>query len=172
MAKFGEISSIEDFDPSEVDVSRIQAYSKLIPADGHIALEQAEMLATQFLAAANYVSELLPKAVRYVAHVEALVKAAKSQAFADIKGSATLAKGLVDKDQRVIDALDKQAAAVALKEYLEEKASLFVKAHHHSKDLLRRYSGYSGVEEISTWAPNPEKARPLTSKELENETWD
>lgn len=154
--RLGDILNIENFDPMNVDVGYIQQISHMVPRDGSIDLNEAEKLATVFLACADYCGELISQAVRLVGYRDAERKSKKGDAIeSKIAGKtpATTARETYSNDPTYVTAAKEHADAEAFLIWIKQKYENLMKAHVLCKDLLkahvdnRNVSGWDGIEE-------------------------
>jgi len=142
MSISGNVISIVGFDPLKVDIDYITETVDLLPSNSHVDIHQAEELATRFLRCADYCSDLLARAMRYVAEQETLMKSARADAIETkiANGvSATAAKELFGNDSGFIKASRSLATATAWQHWLENKYQNLLKAHHHCKEIMKAY---------------------------------
>lgn len=154
--RMGDILKLKDFDPMNVDVSYIQETIDLIPKSGVIDMNQAERLATVFLRCADYCSDLVAQAVRYLGHKDSLKKAGKGTAIETkiaSKTPATTARETYGNDPIYITASEKHAEAQAFLSWIQQKHNNLIKAHVLCKDLMK---AHTQVRDQSSWDPGTE----------------
>lgn len=154
--RLGDLLSIENFDPMNIDVGYIQGVSHKIPRDGSIDLNEAERLATVFLSCADYCGELISQAVRLAGFRDANKKSKKGDAIErKIAGKtpATTARETYSNDNEYIKAAQSHTDAEAFLTWIKLKYDNLIKAHVLCKDLLkshtdgRNQANWDGVEE-------------------------
>ena len=136
----------KDFDPLNIDTSEIRELSNLLPKDGQIDVNQAEILATRFLRAGDICGELMAIATCHVSKLETAKKRAYSEA-ALAKASAAGIKTdksrqlFADADPDYIEACNRYSEALAMLKWIDSKYNSFIRAHYNAKKLLdRQYS--------------------------------
>lgn len=162
MKQVREILKIDNFDPMEIDISRITAVSDQIPQEGYIDPSMAERLATVCLQAADFCVDLLAQATLYLSHCDAKRRTAKAHAInrgISRKVPSTIVKETAACDEEYIESMNNYNLALAWHTWLETKRDTLIKTHHLCKDLVRK------TESTSTnWTPSNEVELPRASK--------
>jgi hypothetical protein len=163
----GDLLKIKGFDPMNVDVTYIKQVMNLIPKNGSLDMNEAERLATKFLACADYCGELLSQAIRFLGHTDATKKSERASSIErKIAGKtpATTAKETYSNDPLYIDAAEKNTDAQAFLTWIQQKYENLIKAHVLCKDLMKSHaqnrtqSSWEGVdEEVNKPSPTPQK---------------
>jgi hypothetical protein len=133
----------QEFDPLNLDTSEIRELSNLLPADGQVDINQAEILATRFLRGADLCGELMAIATCYVAKLETAKKKAYSEAAlskASAAGIKTDRSRLLyaDGDSDYIEACNKYSEGQAFLKWVSSKQDSLIRAHYNCKKLLDR----------------------------------
>jgi len=154
--RIGDILKLEDFNPMDVDVTYIQQTIGMIPKSGMIDINQAEQLATVFLRCADYCSDMVAQATRFVGNKDAMKRAAKGTAIeTKIAGGtpATTSRETYGNDPNYIKATEKLVEGQAFLNWITQKHDNLLKAHVLCKDLMkvhmstRNESNWDGAEE-------------------------
>jgi hypothetical protein len=160
------------FDPLTIDTSEIRELSSLIPSNGSIDLNQAEIYAAKYLRGADMCAELLAIASSYASRCDTEKKKAYSNA-AIAKASAAGVKTdksrllFADGDDDYIEACNKHGEAVAFVRWVSSKYDSLVRGHYMMKQMLNR--GYQH-ERASSFSPDPEKMVTEENNRWTNET--
>jgi hypothetical protein len=141
-----ELLGGESFDPLNLDTSEIRELSNLLPSDGQIDINQAEILATRFLRGADVCGELMAVVTCHVSKLET----AKKKAYSEAALSKATAAGIktdksrclfADSDSDYIEACNRYSEASAMLKWVGSKYDSFVRCHYNAKKLLdRQYS--------------------------------
>lgn len=153
-----EALKIDSFDPMAVDTNEIKELSSLIPKDGLIDINNAEILATRFLRGEDLCNELFSMATAYVAKTETDKKKAFAEAAlikannAGIKTDKSRA-WYAESDPDYINACNKHTEAIAFLTWIKGKSECMAKSHYMMKKLLDRHyqgeqsAGWNGIIE-------------------------
>ncbi len=151
--------SINEFDPMNIDVSEFDDLHKTIPSDGNIDINLASMLASQFLRAADRISEILSTLTWHEQKTKDEKKRAFANAFVRIKSdntkiTDTLAKCKAELDDEYLICCNRAAEAEAVRLHFKIKHETFLKGHHLMKDILKGEKNLlnaSGFSETTNW---------------------
>lgn len=122
----------------DLDLSEIEKVCAMIPKGGVIDMHVAEELATQFIRAADMLSELHLIIMRWEGKAITRKKKAWGEAFyirATKKGIKTAKEkeAYADSDDEYVLWSDRATEAQAAKKYIEQKYNTLIKAHHLAK---------------------------------------
>jgi len=135
-----DLLKIEGFNPLNLDISYIQEELDGLPKNGEIDINIAEALATRWLRAADYCSELLAKASRWMGYKKTLKNAELAAAgLRTGQSSATAQKQLAPMDGAYIESANNFTEAEACCMLLKEKHDSLMAAHYLAKEILKRH---------------------------------
>ena len=144
----GQLFASDQFDPMTLEIGEIKELSNAMPRDGHIDINQAEVLATKYLRGADICSELLALATSHMAKTKDAKQKAYNYAF--LVKSQTMKNIKTDKmrvayaelDDEYLAACEAFNKATAFLKWVELKYNIFNKVHYLCKKMLdREYTG-------------------------------
>lgn len=162
-----DLLSIEGFDPLKIDLENLQAISREIPQDGNIDINNAEVLSVKFLRAADMCGDILGQISRYEGATDTRVRTTKADAIqllAEQKVPATTQAQRYGNNEKFIEASNKNTDAKAVKEWLQRKYDLLIRAHYICRDVARRFGA---GEKASTIGSGPDELYDEGSHEQE-----
>ena len=140
----------------DIDVSEFEELAKSMPKDANIDLHNAEVLAAQYLRAADRCSEILSTLILHEGRAKAnksairnrMYLAAKDEGYKTVEERKAYAEGNDD----FIEADYNLAKAFAARKNFEMRLDYFLKSHQYMKEKLRgeqRHQMSSGFSETA-----------------------
>lgn len=176
--------ALEEFNPSEVDVTQIspldiditefQEVKDTLPRGTQLDIGLAIGLAADYLRAADRCNEILSNLTWWDQKAKAEKKKAYSLAWLRAKENAggaritdNMAKHLAENDSEYLDACQKEIDAATAREYFTRKHQTFLKAHHYMKDRIK--SEQFHMSHSSGWSESRDSQHDRSSGEV---SWD
>lgn len=138
LVKISKQLESEEITIFDLDFSEIRKVEALLPSMGTIDLNVSEEVATQFIRAADILSELYLVTMRWEGKMVTQKKKAWGEAFyvRAVKNNIKTAKGMAayaDADDEYVKWSNRATEAQAARKYIETKYQTFIKAHHLAK---------------------------------------
>jgi len=154
-----EVLDIDNFDPMSIDVSEFDELAKSMPRDANIDLQTAEMLAAQYLRAADRCSEILSTLIWFEGRIKAKKNATRSRLYlmAKDEGFKTVEdrKAFAESHADYIEADEALAAAYAARKNFDMRHDYFLKSHQYMKERLRSEQKLQNSSGFSETAGKP-----------------
>lgn len=140
LIKFRKQLENDDVNIFDLDLKEIEELSSMLPRYGVIDMNVAEELATQFLRAADILSDIFGLSLSWEGRMMAQKQRAWGEAFyikATSSGIKTAKEkeAFADSNDEFIKWSNKATDAQAFRKYIETKYQTFIKAHHLAKSV-------------------------------------
>ena len=155
-----------EFDPMNINTHEVQEIASMLPKDGQIDINMAEILATKYLYAANLCTNIMGIFTAYVGKLETQKKKAYSRAAlvkskdAGIKTDKSRA-WFAEMDDDYVNACNKCDDAKGFLKWASSMHESFLRSHYMCKDLLKRE--YDQERSVS-WEGDTEKVMNFDKK--------
>lgn len=133
--------SLENFDPLDIEISKIKDIASAMPLDANIDIPNAENLSIKFLRAADECSEILSTLILLESKAKSSMGVIKSRLYLEASdhGYKTMGdkKAYSESHPEYIEAVNKYDEANAARKFFETKQQWFIDAHRLMKQRLR-----------------------------------